>query len=663
MPKKHRSFSFINKAVLVLSFFSLLACSQDKSKSGSSDADQSSKISLVKKKVLYIDSYHAELPWVQGITEGILSKLRISVDSKGALDNSLSTVELKVVHMDTKRNKSESFKKEAGLNARKLIEEWAPDVVIASDDNASKYLIEPFYKNSTLPFVFCGVNGSADEYGFPTKNITGMLEVHLIPQLIAQLRKYTSGKKIGFIKGNSLSAHKEAAFFEKMLGEKINQKYATNMSDWKEKYKELQKEVDILLVGNLGAVSDWDSDKAALTKFIEKHTSIPTGTWDIWNNDLVLLTFSTVASEQGEWAAQVALDILSGTPPADIPITKNKKAAISLNMKLAQKLDVTFPVDLINSATLVSAERKKVLFINSYHKGYAWSDEIETGTIKALGVKPSDDSLSYLSNTVELKFHRMDTKLNKSEAFKTSAGVKVKNFIEQWKPDVIIASDDNAAKYVIVPYYKNSDLPVIFCGINQIASMYGFPTDNITGMISVTLAEKTIVLLKKYAKGDKIGYVGANTLSEAKNISYFQNHTSINFSDGKLVDTFEEWKKVYKRLQTSVDMIIWQNPIGIEGWNEKEAIKFIQKHSKIPSSIENNTQVQYALIGSVGIAEERGWWSGITALKILKGTPPNEIPVVTNKQSHLMINMTLAKNLGIIFPTELLDSATLYYEQ
>ena len=139
------------------------------------------------KKVLFIDSYHEGYAWSDGITNGIKSV----VDGKG--------MNLKVVRMDTKRNASEDFKKEAALKMKAVIEDFKPDVVIASDDNASKYLIEPYFKGSNLPFVFCGVNWDASGYGFPTSNVTGMIEVTPVPQLLEQLKPYAKGNRIGFL--------------------------------------------------------------------------------------------------------------------------------------------------------------------------------------------------------------------------------------------------------------------------------------------------------------------------------------------------------------------------------------------------------------------------------------------------------------------------------
>jgi ABC-type uncharacterized transport system substrate-binding protein len=68
--------------------------------------------------------------------------------------------------------------------------------------------------------------------------------------------------------------------------------------------------------------------------------------------------------------------------------------------------------------------------------------------------------------------------------------------------------------------------------------------------------------------------------------------------------------------------------------------------------------VRFALLGRVRIAEEQGWWSGKTALRILEGTEPADIPVVANKESKLYLNMELAKRMKIKFPMELVEEGT-----
>jgi len=298
------------------------------------------------------------------------------------------------------------------------------------------------------------------------------------------------------------------------------------------------------------------------------------------------------------------------------------------------------------------AGKKKVLYIDSYHPEYPWSAGITAGVESVL------DSI----NDVELKIIRMDTKRNTSEEFKKAAALKAKNVIDIWKPDIVIASDDNASKYLIAPYFKDADIPFVFCGVNWDATPYGYPFKNATGMVEVSPVLDTIKALKKFTKGGRIGYISVNALSERKSLHYFKEKLKISFSDEKLIDDFPEWKREYLRLQDSVDMLIWTNPIGIKGWDDDQAVAFILKHTKIPTGAVTDDNVRYAMIGRVKIAEEQGWWAGKTALRILNGTSPANIPVTTNKESRLFLNMQLANRLGIKFSMDLLEKATLVEE-
>ena len=291
------------------------------------------------KKVLFIDSYHEGYAWSDGVTNGVKSV----IDGKG--------MTLKIVRMDTKRNTSEDFKKEAALKVKAVIEDFKPDVVIAADDNASKFLIAPYYKGTNLPFVFCGVNWDASGYGFPTSNVTGMIEVTPVPQLLEQLKPYAKGNRIGFLGPDILTAKKEAENYKKVFGMIVSEYYAKDFDDWKKGFKELQKSVDILLIDSDGGLYN---DKASEMKsFVEANTTVPTGTAYDFMAPYALLDFAKVAEEQGSWAADAALKILDGTSPSNIPVSKNKEGKLIINMRIAKTLGVDIPFDFIQSASQV----------------------------------------------------------------------------------------------------------------------------------------------------------------------------------------------------------------------------------------------------------------------------------------------------------------------
>ncbi|MEZ5583256.1 MAG: ABC transporter substrate binding protein [Candidatus Competibacteraceae bacterium] len=241
----------------------------------------------------------------------------------------------------------------------------------------------------------------------------------------------------------------------------------------------------------------------------------------------------------------------------------------------------------------------------------------------------------------------MDTKRNTSEEFSKQAALQAKATIEEFQPDVVIASDDNAAKYLIMPYYRDADLPFVFCGVNWDASVYGFPYKNVTGMIEVALVSEILRHLNNYAKGKKIGFIAADTLSERKNLDYYVKRFNIDFEKVYLATTFAEWKQGFLNLQHEVDMIMMTSHVGIPDWDDQAAQAFVEENTRIPVGVEHLWEMPLALIGVAKDFEEMGVWSAYAALKILDGVPPDRIPIAANKNGHLLFNPRIARKLGI----------------
>ena len=605
-------------------------------------------LSETKKKILHIDSYHPDFDWSHDIIAGIRTVL------EGRKD-----IEFRTFHMDTKRHQSEEFKQAAALKAKHLIDSWQPDVVIASDDNASKYLIAPYYRNTRLPVVFCGLNWDASVYGFPADNVTGIIEVAMVKTTIKTLKQYTSGDKIGYLASDTVSERKEYQNIVARYGDIFEVRFVQTFTELKQAYRELQQTTAMMIIQECRSVKNFNH--LQMVKLVNNNTSIPTGAMQRYLNEYALLTVAKSGQEQGQYAAHTALAILAGSDPKTLEVATNKQAQIYLNMTLANCMGIKFPIQLINRSHMINTKQKKLLFVNSYHEGFKWSDDIEKGLLKALKInKDAHGEYDVSNSAVTLKVFRMDSKRNISEAFKSDAALKAKKIIDVWQPDIIVTSDDNAAKYILAPYVAKTQIPAVFCGINWSADSYAFPADKVTGMVEINPIMDTISLLKNYAKGQRIGYLGANVYSEEKEVEHLQKIMKRHFSDGFLVSDYQQWKQAYLKLQKTVDMLLILDPTAVKNWDENDATKLIMEHTSIPSgSLADNLSIHYALLGKVKVAEEQGWWSGNTALRILSGTPVKDIPVTTNRHNKLFLNMKLAKKLKITFPLERLEQATL----
>jgi ABC-type uncharacterized transport system substrate-binding protein len=295
---------------------------------------------------------------------------------------------------------------------------------------------------------------------------------------------------------------------------------------------------------------------------------------------------------------------------------------------------------------------KKVVFVDSYHEGYAWSDGVVSGIHEGL------------DNTgVELKIIRLDTKQNPSVEFGQAAGESAWAEIQAFKPDVVIACDDNAQKYLVVPFLKGSSTPVVFAGINWDASAYGYTeVSNVTGVVEVELPNQVFELLKGYAKGERVGYISIDTETERKIAGIYNER----FFDGQMkiywVKTQDEFKEAFITVQQEVDILFIGNNAGSDQWDEAEMKQFIQDNIKIPTASINDWMAPYTLLTLAKSAKEQGDLASVAVLSILDGTSPAQIPWVENKKGQLMVNLPLADKLGVVFTPSVLKNAVVIDE-
>jgi ABC-type uncharacterized transport system substrate-binding protein len=330
-------------AVLFLLSPAQLTVAKDGAKEGVK-IDAKYKGKLKGKKVLHIDSYHEGYPWSDMIHKGIVDTLK----GTGA--------ELLTFRMDAKNHPKKEEKAEAGRKAKEYIESHKPDLVIVSDDDAVAYVLEPFYKNSALPFVFCGVNWDAAKYGLPYKNATGMIEVDFISAFYSNLRQFSKGDRIAFMGADTETDRTTANFYkDKFFHEKLTKTYfVKDFDDFKKQFVQAQGEVDMIYFNNKGSVKNWNDEEAA--KFIMANIKIPTSSNSLSTSPFVLLVMGKDGEEQGQWAAKAGLKILTGTSAGTIPIEENKRIKFVVNMEIATKLKAVFNMSILKTAERVTSK-------------------------------------------------------------------------------------------------------------------------------------------------------------------------------------------------------------------------------------------------------------------------------------------------------------------
>ena len=289
-------------------------------------------------RCLYVSSYHPEYEWDAGIRKGLEPELA-------------GKCELRTFFMDTKRNKDKAFAREKAAEALVLIEEFRPDVVIAADDNASRYLVEPHLKNGDIPVVFCGVNNSGEPYGYPYRNATGMVEVTPVQPMLRAVRETMPDARNGvFIAADVLSQQRMFERLKRSFAAEnvdLQARFVNSQDEWEAVWK-TDVPADFMFIGNPAGIQGWDKQRAQA--FVNEHTTrLTLSAWD-WLAPMATVTITKVPEEQGEWAGKVAREILSGAAPSMIPVVINRRWHMYVNKPLLANAKVELPAGLLVNA-------------------------------------------------------------------------------------------------------------------------------------------------------------------------------------------------------------------------------------------------------------------------------------------------------------------------
>lgn len=296
------------------------------------------------------------------------------------------------------------------------------------------------------------------------------------------------------------------------------------------------------------------------------------------------------------------------------------------------------------------ATRPRIFHLDSYHQGYGLSDETDTGIKAALHGKP-----------VELSTFYLDTKRHSKEEEIRQSVAKARAAIERFRPNVLIASDDPAVRYVVLPYYKDGPTPVVFCGVNWSAEPYGLPNAHVTGMIEVVPVLETIDLARKsFPRIRKLGVLSEDSLSEQSNKTQLEpKYHALGLEvTYVMVKDYASWKQEFEKLQDQVDILYLPTQGAVQNWDEPDARAFVRQRTKKPAVTTDAFMMPYALFGLTKTAVEQGEWAAAAALSILAGKKPADIPVVRNRRRKAYLNPTLAAQLKFVPGPELEGAKT-----
>ncbi len=334
-----------------------------------------------------------------------------------------------------------------------------------------------------------------------------------------------------------------------------------------------------------------------------------------------------------------------------------------------------FLTSISYGAPAKNAVKTRLLVVSSYHKEYAWTQETNSGFCAAmleLGYFDKEEQTAgftrndYIeTSTAIIKKIWMDTKRKKSKKERVEMTFSITQIAKEFKPDLIFLGDDNAAKY-IGNEFLDSDIPIVFWGVNNTPVKYGLvdnaekPGHNVTGVYQSGYYTEGLELIKSIIPGARTFAVLSDGTSSGrshfKKIEYLARKDALPLKLVEVVSTsdYELWKKKALELQKKVDAFFLAQYSGLQEKNgnnvsAEKAAKWYLTHINIP---EAAVQGQFVKQGMMCSADDAGYNQGFEAAVIAHDILANKAipatyPPRSPKRGSLMVNRQRAGMLGI----------------
>ena len=299
-------------------------------------------VNLGKPRILVLHSYYTDYSWVTDINKGLLRII-------GGKPYSI-----RYFYMDTKRKPNLEYKIKIGQSARRQIDSWKPDIIIAVDDDAQQHVAMHYNNDPSIRIIFTGMNATLKEYNYDkAKNATGILE--RIP--FQEFREVFSA--ILPVKKNRIVHISDASTTSKYIHDEletvnwgrlklIKSIQCETFDDWKKAVDTANSIGDIILFTHYHTIKDRDGSIVTPRKVIEwtePRLKIPDiGCWGFFVEDGGMMAVAVSPFEQGELAAKMAVKMLDyGMAPSAIPVLTSNQYIVYIREKSVKKRGFVMP--------------------------------------------------------------------------------------------------------------------------------------------------------------------------------------------------------------------------------------------------------------------------------------------------------------------------------
>lgn len=292
----------------------------------------------------------------------------------------------------------------------------------------------------------------------------------------------------------------------------------------------------------------------------------------------------------------------------------------------------------------------RVLFINSYHRGYSWSDGIEDGLRERLAdsERPIELSMEFLDSR-RFAYGQQVEFLAQAMAAKYS----------HYRPDVVVVAD-NAAFDFVAQYRQDlfAEIPIVFCGYNNFRPAVLDGLDNITGVNEeIAIMDTVEMALQIHPRTETLVFIVSTGEESSKRIKEVAEESIFptlrqRFEVVVLADTPIE--EIQARLATLPPntLVFLSGQTSTQGDGRAltpvENGQLITRVSPFPAYTFWDFHLgEGAIGGRIITGPEQGNAAADLTLRILAGTAADDIPVIMTTPTRDIFDYSVMRKFGL----------------
>ncbi|MFC1855886.1 ABC transporter substrate-binding protein [Thermodesulfobacteriota bacterium] len=326
-----------------------------------------------------------------------------------------------------------------------------------------------------------------------------------------------------------------------------------------------------------------------------------------------------------------------------------------------------------------ASSKRRIIVVDSYHKAYPSTTHIgfcdgmlKYGYFDNRAQSDEFEKNDYVeSKKAVVKRLWMDTKRALTADEMEFITVTMTKSIKEFKPDIILLGEDNAANY-IGNRFLDTKIPVVFWGVNNTPVKYGLvnsmeaPGHNVTGVYQAGYEKESIELLLKIVPTIKRFAILSDDTNTARARSKkverlaYNNLLKVKLVESVAESNYKKWQEAALMLQKKVDALFIPQFSGLmhdDGTRVpvKDALSWYIKNIKIPEASGPPFGVRFGLLCTVSDSSHDLGFKGVAiAHDILEnGKNPATYPPMPAKPDARTVNKKRGEMLGITFTKEM----------